>query len=918
MEYAVIIIGMIGYALIGVPYLIDQKTLPLREEVQFLRKELNALRKKFDALETGRSTSTAPAATAPAPPVVQDIAQSNPSKWTIGEKELVPPSAPTPSLSSPVPPTSFYTADSIEDAAAWEEEEARFPTHTKPSPKPTSKTSHQTPPSNTTSEWNIGAKLPVWIGSVSLILAAVFLVKYSIDAGWLSPAVRVIMGLLFGGTLIATGYKLFEKPSIPNYIRVSQGLVGAGIVALYAGLYAATSVYHFVPPMAGFLGMTLVTITAIILSVRHGTPIAIFGLIGGMLTPALVNTGTPNPHGLFSYLFMMTGGMTFMMVRRQWWTLAFLPVIGSFIWAIFWIMSGFAAGSEEVMALFAVGTMGSILFATSGFFSPASIEEDDHPKSLLNIAGLAGTAIIFILIENQLELGLFELAMSGLISAAVLALAWLRPGIYRWVVGAKCLLDLGMVGIWIDSSSLTDGIYAVTGLATIYGLAPQFLMNHSKDPRPWAILQAASTFVIFIMSYLLLDIDHSSINVTGWALVALLLASLAANKVSIWSASKEMVTTYAVATISFLSCGVTIQLDAEWLPLAFALQTLGVVWIAQKIGIDALNNIIKLSMAVFVTSLLGQVVLFVTTITSSLVGETPHLLVEYELAYPLFQLGGPLLVLLAASYLSLRHKGVSDGIVKILVSMTAALAAATTYYLVRGAFVGYGESIFNKQASFWERGAITLCMIVAAECLRVISHRFSHIGLGRFDLAYIGNIVLQIALARIVYFDLIVFNPYFHASQTVGSLPILNAVTLVYGAGLIASLRAIRIHAMYKTISGILLFSLVTLTVRQLFHGDHLHAIQPMQHAEFYSYSIMWLVTGLGLLTYGIMRNNKSARIAALGFLLLTIGKVFIFDASVLEGLMRVFSFLGLGVSLIGLSMVYTRFMNTKNTTETE
>ena len=132
MEYAVIIVGMIGYAMIGVPYLIDQKTLPLREEIQFLRKELNALRKKFDALETSRSTSTAPAA-----PIVQDIVQSNPSKWTIGEKELVPPSDSTPSLSSPVPPTSFYTADSMEDAAAWEEEEERFPTHTKPSPQPT-------------------------------------------------------------------------------------------------------------------------------------------------------------------------------------------------------------------------------------------------------------------------------------------------------------------------------------------------------------------------------------------------------------------------------------------------------------------------------------------------------------------------------------------------------------------------------------------------------------------------------------------------------------------------------------------------------------------------------------------------------------------------------------------------------------
>ena len=37
--------------------------------------------------------------------------------------------------------------------------------------------------------------------------------------------------------------------------------------------------------------------------------------------------------------------------------------------------------------------------------------------------------------------------------------------------------------------------------------------------------------------------------------------------------------------------------------------------------------------------------------------------------------------------------------------------------------------------------------------------------------------------------------------------------------------------------------------------------------------------------------------------------KVFLYDASALEGLFRVFSFLGLGLSLIGLSWFYTRFV---------
>ena len=50
-------------------------------------------------------------------------------------------------------------------------------------------------------------------------------------------------------------------------------------------------------------------------------------------------------------------------------------------------------------------------------------------------------------------------------------------------------------------------------------------------------------------------------------------------------------------------------------------------------------------------------------------------------------------------------------------------------------------------------------------------------------------------------------------------------------------------------------------------------------------------------------------RIASLGILLLTVGKVFLYDASELTGLWRVFSFFGLGLSLLGLSWFYSRFV---------
>ncbi|GAG99409.1 unnamed protein product [marine sediment metagenome] len=52
-------------------------------------------------------------------------------------------------------------------------------------------------------------------------------------------------------------------------------------------------------------------------------------------------------------------------------------------------------------------------------------------------------------------------------------------------------------------------------------------------------------------------------------------------------------------------------------------------------------------------------------------------------------------------------------------------------------------------------------------------------------------------------------------------------------------------------------------------------------------------------------------RYASLGVILLTAGKVFLYDASELAGLYRVFSFFGLGLCLIGLSWFYTKFVFT-------
>jgi uncharacterized membrane protein len=80
-----------------------------------------------------------------------------------------------------------------------------------------------------------------------------------------------------------------------------------------------------------------------------------------------------------------------------------------------------------------------------------------------------------------------------------------------------------------------------------------------------------------------------------------------------------------------------------------------------------------------------------------------------------------------------------------------------------------------------------------------------------------------------------------------------------------------------------------------------------------YAYSAAWLVLGVALLLGGVARCDQMMRMASLLIMLLTVGKVFLYDASELTGLWRVFSFLGLGLSLLALSWFYSRFVFVKS-----
>jgi hypothetical protein len=69
--------------------------------------------------------------------------------------------------------------------------------------------------------------------------------------------------------------------------------------------------------------------------------------------------------------------------------------------------------------------------------------------------------------------------------------------------------------------------------------------------------------------------------------------------------------------------------------------------------------------------------------------------------------------------------------------------------------------------------------------------------------------------------------------------------------------------------------------------------------------SIAWLVLAIGFIAAGMGLHNFALRVAGLVLLTVTVLKLFLIDAAALEGVLRILSFFGLGVSLIVLGRFY-------------
>ena len=760
-------------------------------------------------------------------------------------------------------------------------------------------------------EEKLGGRIFVYIGAVMLALAGAFLVKYSIDVGLLSPGVRIVLGLLMGVALLGGGQWLRKDSPV-----IAQALAAAAVADWFASLFAAVSLYHLLSPVVGFVALAIVTAIGIALSLREGILVGLVGIAGGFITPAIVSTGTPQPGVLFVYLYLIQLGALILQHKRGWWQLAALGIGGGLLWAmILAVWEPTAVGARLAalwLPLFLLATDVTQLWSLYGKGGVAVSRE-------MTVTARAASIACFLLMAFWLTTGSYRLDdWVFLMALTLLHLAAARRFASEEIpalVGAA--IAIGAYAAWspfgydwsagtsIDRS--TDLILVGLVLGAAFGGGGFWFELGATRPARWAGLSTLGTAFLFGGAYL--NLNEADLLLT-WPIQAVILAALHMAAAERLNRLRHGDAKYAgalglhgLAVSGFLALAVPMRFEHEWIAVSWAIELPVMAWVALKLDLPWLKRGIWVGAALIVAAVLlsgfptGDWVIFNRL---------------------LYGIGIPCAGLIGTAAILKRTREI-DRETRRLVAVLE-LAGAALLALLIGFEVSHavGRLVSDSGVDFLRCGIATIAWAGLALALY---HRHAR---SRFpDPAYltaaIGFTVL--ACGALVAGGFVVVNPLF-SPIAVGETWIFNRLLIVYAAPaalllLIADrLRRAEIPVKIADTAarGVGLLALVTgfvwasLAVRQMAHGTLLDS-GAVTDGEQYGYSAAWTLYGLMLLALGTWMRSQLLRYASAMVVLITVSKVFLIDAANLTGLYRVASFLGLGLSLIGIGYLYQRLL---------
>ncbi len=366
---------------------------------------------------------------------------------------------------------------------------------------------------------------PLKLGALLIILAIGWFVSFAFANDWIAPWVRIMMGLVFGISLMGCAFWWMKK-----YVQQGAVVLLVGASAVILTLLAALQLFGFFTPVVILLLMLLtMSFVAFTSGVYRIKSLSYLSLISGMIFPVLIGTSPDATiSGLFMYLLIVLVGN----VGLSFWTnIPGLVPTGALMLGFYTVTV--YGQTEPLLPLFII-LQGILLFVTGTIFIVRSTQSSDtlNSKDYLQ-AGAFGVVTTVSLMVGWIVTTVPSSLQVGSLLGMMLVTVFTGIVLYQKTAHKLLFYIYGMISfslLVLATMIQFEGVSLVNLLAIEFALMIVLMQMIGKNIYHTARFSYILLFPIFLLIPIINSNDwlNGAIHISFWTMlvVGLILIAL--------------------------------------------------------------------------------------------------------------------------------------------------------------------------------------------------------------------------------------------------------------------------------------------------------------------------------------------------------------------------------------------------------
>jgi len=187
------------------------------------------------------------------------------------------------------------------------------------------------------------------LGIFLLLIGVGFIFKLAYTHGYITESLALIIGASIGGLFLLLAFKVRKK----KRLLLSQVLSGGGLAIFYITTYAAYQVYGLIPDILAFIFMVTITLLSFFIALLiNSQSMAVIGVLGGLLTPFLIQLKQLDLFGMGLYVTLLAVAAMIIYAFKKWRILQLSSVVGTLsVTSYFMTLKGLSLIETQQLAI---------------------------------------------------------------------------------------------------------------------------------------------------------------------------------------------------------------------------------------------------------------------------------------------------------------------------------------------------------------------------------------------------------------------------------------------------------------------------------------------------------------------------------------------------------------------------------------